>query len=49
MRRYLRALSIVCIAGAFALPAAAQEITATIAGTVTDQTGATLPLSLIHI
>ncbi len=43
MRRYLRALSIVCMALAFARPTAAQEITATIAGTVTDQTGATLP------
>ena len=43
MRRHLRALSITFMALAFALPAAAQEITATIAGTVTDQTGATLP------
>ena len=43
MRRYLRALSIVYLALAFALPTAAQEITAPIAGTVTDQTGATLP------
>lgn len=43
MRRYLRVFSILCTALAFSLPAAAQEITATIAGTVTDQTGAPLP------
>ncbi len=44
MRRYLRALSILCLATVFSgTHAAAQEITATIAGTVTDQTGAKLP------
>ncbi len=43
MRRYLRALSIGCMALAIATAARAQEITATIAGTVTDQSGAVLP------
>ncbi len=43
MRRYLRALSIGCLTLAIATAARAQEITATIAGTVTDQSGAALP------
>ena len=43
MRRYLRALSVILIALALVVTARAQEITATIAGTVTDQTGSTLP------
>ncbi|HQZ16945.1 MAG TPA: TonB-dependent receptor [Vicinamibacteria bacterium] len=43
MRRYLRALLIGCMALAIATAARAQEITATIAGTVTDQSGAALP------
>ena len=43
MRRLLRALSIVALALAFPAILAAQEITATIAGTVTDQSGAALP------
>ena len=46
MHRSLRALSIGSVALALSLcafPAVAQEITATIAGTVTDQTGGPLP------
>ncbi len=43
MRRYLRALSVAGLALAFAATTKAQEITATIAGTVTDQSGAVLP------
>ncbi|MBX7184529.1 MAG: carboxypeptidase-like regulatory domain-containing protein, partial [Vicinamibacteria bacterium] len=43
MRRYLRALLIGCMALAIATAARAQEITATITGTVTDQSGAALP------
>lgn len=43
MRRYLRALTLGCLALATATAARAQEITATIAGTVTDQSGAALP------
>ena len=43
MRRYLRALTLGCMALAIATAARAQEITATIAGTVTDQSGAALP------
>ena len=43
MRRYLRALTLGCLALATATTARAQEITATIAGTVTDQSGAALP------
>ena len=43
MRRYLRALSIAALALGVTPNARAQEITATIAGTVTDQTGAALP------
>jgi hypothetical protein len=43
MRRYLRALSLAGLALALTLTARAQEITATIAGAVTDQSGAALP------
>jgi hypothetical protein len=43
MRRYLRALAFGCLALAQAATIRAQEITATIAGTVTDQSGAPLP------
>jgi len=43
MRRYLRALTLGCLALATATTARTQEITATIAGTVTDQSGAALP------
>ena len=43
MRRIIRALSLACMALVLAPGASAQETTATISGTVTDQTGGTLP------
>jgi len=43
MRRYLRALSLGFLSLALVATTRAQEITATIAGTVTDQSGAPLP------
>ena len=43
MRRSLRVFTLVFVAFAFCGLASAQEITGTIAGTVTDQTGAALP------
>ena len=43
MRRLLRALSMVCSVALLPATLVAQEITGTIAGTVTDQSGAALP------
>ena len=43
MRSFLHRLSIACMALALGATTMAQEITATIAGNVTDQTGAALP------